>query len=521
MMNIVSMLLLPAVTALSRECEVKHGVWVPESGDCFALVIQQLVTNRQKLKELNPDWNIDDIWSNIPYRVPFEKPIYGASWSNDCPPELQLPADREQTRNLLCEVSESTTTPASASNTILSLSSASSQPATDSSERAKSSTSSGIDKKPTESSFVSLKESGSVVSASHSTTNNKPTTQSSSPTLSTTDSTEKRTTELHDGTVAPSQSNSFTKVTEHDEPPVSTPKSSQKLNTHTSRNSDELGSLMSEAIEVITTLPSTCLTKTHHNTESIHESYTSEHLFTETKSVSESSETSSTEDRSATSQQSTALPTTYADTTFSTSARDTPSQIASKSSTDTTTKAATVSNEATNTQSPSHSLTTKPESTLIKKTSSISSTITTASSGQTDLPEAKCKSESELPGHAPVPEQAVRLSARSWCKKNADGYLSHGDSCVSSTVNKFGVGFKYSICRLEDCAGEKQDMNKPLGDDGPSCADIMLENNWRKCKYTCSYLKLQLTIKGNNGGVGGKASGVGCYSYELVAGVGY
>lgn len=89
-----------------------------------------------------------------------------------------------------------------------------------------------------------------------------------------------------------------------------------------------------------------------------------------------------------------------------------------------------------------------------------------------------------------MPEQGVRLTARDWCDKYANGYLDSKAKCVSETVAKFGVGFKYSICRMEGCVGEAQHMKRPLGDDGPSCKEIMLENNWQKCKCAAYMLKL-------------------------------
>ncbi|RSL87664.1 hypothetical protein CDV31_016217 [Fusarium ambrosium] len=78
--------------SLGRACSFQYGHWTPKSGEYFGLVINELGISREDVERLNPQENIDNIFPNKLYTVPYEKPKYSAAWLTGCPPTLQLSA---------------------------------------------------------------------------------------------------------------------------------------------------------------------------------------------------------------------------------------------------------------------------------------------------------------------------------------------------------------------------------------------------------------------------------------------
>ncbi|KAJ3454342.1 hypothetical protein MRS44_018236 [Fusarium solani] len=78
--------------SLVRACSFQYGHWTPKSGEYFGLVINELGISREDVERLNPKENIDNIFPNKLYTVPYEKPKYSATWLTGCPPTLQLSA---------------------------------------------------------------------------------------------------------------------------------------------------------------------------------------------------------------------------------------------------------------------------------------------------------------------------------------------------------------------------------------------------------------------------------------------
>ncbi|KAH7231272.1 uncharacterized protein BKA55DRAFT_696176 [Fusarium redolens] len=133
-------------------------------------------------------------------------------------------------------------------------------------------------------------------------------------------------------------------------------------------------------------------------------------------------------------------------------------------------------------------------------------TVTRASPGQTTLPKPICGGKDDLRGHVDIQDQRVRQTAFEWCSLPAvKGLMSAGDGCVKDVQrDSWDVLYEYSICWAEDCVGESQDRQKPLGDEGPRCEVILHQYSWKAC---------------NNGGVGGQVQ-AGCLIYKIRAGVG-
>lgn len=131
-------------------------------------------------------------------------------------------------------------------------------------------------------------------------------------------------------------------------------------------------------------------------------------------------------------------------------------------------------------------------------------TITRASPGQVTLPSPICGDENDFPRHAEIDYQRVRDTSFEWCQSpTVLGLMDVGEKClVDVQHDSLGVLYEYSICWADDCVGEPQNRQKPLGEKGPDC-ELILQYSWKAC---------------NNGGVGGQVQ-AGCLIYKLRAGV--
>ncbi|RSL45293.1 hypothetical protein CEP54_014328 [Fusarium duplospermum] len=90
------------VHAFNEACAFTYGQWVPEPGQCFALVMRELGINRQQIEDLNPSVDLDDVFPSIPYNVPYRVPRYSAVWIRGCPPMLQLSGGAGYPESLVC-----------------------------------------------------------------------------------------------------------------------------------------------------------------------------------------------------------------------------------------------------------------------------------------------------------------------------------------------------------------------------------------------------------------------------------
>ncbi|RMI96860.1 hypothetical protein CDV36_016290 [Fusarium kuroshium] len=107
------------VHAFNEACPFTYGQWVPEPGQCFALVMRELDINRQQIEDLNPSVDLDDIFPSIPYNVPYKVPRYSGVWTSGCPPILQLSGGAGYPDSLVCGHRQSMTSqpPSSATKT--------------------------------------------------------------------------------------------------------------------------------------------------------------------------------------------------------------------------------------------------------------------------------------------------------------------------------------------------------------------------------------------------------------------
>ncbi|KAF4943139.1 hypothetical protein FSARC_15024 [Fusarium sarcochroum] len=200
-------------------------------------------------------------------------------------------------------------------------------------------------------------------------------------------------------------------------------------------------------------------------------------------------------------QRETSWPTTTTTTTTTTTVEQTAR---------TTTKGTKVSTTIPTTEDDRRTLTTKlqDDRSLVLITSTVTElekeTITRASPGQMTLPSPICGDESDFPGHVEIDYQRVRDTSFEWCQSpTVLGLMEVGEKCVVDVQHdSLDVLYEYSICWADDCIGEPQNRQKPLGEKGPGC-ELILQDTWKAC---------------NNGGVGGQVQ-AGCLIYKLRAGV--
>ncbi|KAH6959867.1 hypothetical protein BKA56DRAFT_662462 [Ilyonectria sp. MPI-CAGE-AT-0026] len=169
-----------------------------------------------------------------------------------------------------------------------------------------------------------------------------------------------------------------------------------------------------------------------------------------------------------------------------TSSATTPSENSEETTTGTTSSDETSVAETSSSSIISSSHYSKNRKTTLHRTKSAlreKATATTADLSQTNLPAPICGDEDELPGYGDIVGWSVQTSAELWC--NDESYqrsVSPEDKCSLGVEWLGGIGYEYSICWAEGCVGGAQDRKKPLGDDGPSCKDIMFRN-WESCKF--------------------------------------
>jgi hypothetical protein len=163
------------------------------------------------------------------------------------------------------------------------------------------------------------------------------------------------------------------------------------------------------------------------------------------------------------------------------------------------------------TEEPETSPTTKLTESQVMITSTVTSVeteiVTRALLGQTSPSALTCGNPGDLPGRSDADPQFVKTSSFEWCFLSAvEGFMQADDDCVIDVRRSSDdVLYEYSICWAGDCVGEPQDKQKPLGEDGPRCEDILYKDCWQACR--------------NNEGVGGQVQ-AGCLIYKVRTGVG-
>lgn len=100
-----------ALASFTQACSFEYGLWVPKADQTFGLIFNELGVSREEIQSWNPGVDIDEIYPNTFYRIPFKKPKYSALWNSDCPPLLYLSESTCKTGNLLNSKALSTVTP--------------------------------------------------------------------------------------------------------------------------------------------------------------------------------------------------------------------------------------------------------------------------------------------------------------------------------------------------------------------------------------------------------------------------
>jgi hypothetical protein len=100
-----------AFASFTQACSFEYGLWVPKADQTFGLIFNELGVSREEIQSWNPGVDIDEIYPNTFYKIPFKKPKYSALWNRDCPPLLYLSESTCKTRDLLNSKALSTVTP--------------------------------------------------------------------------------------------------------------------------------------------------------------------------------------------------------------------------------------------------------------------------------------------------------------------------------------------------------------------------------------------------------------------------
>ncbi|KAH6985293.1 hypothetical protein EDB80DRAFT_691326 [Ilyonectria destructans] len=97
-----SMLLFSCATLVSA-CTSKYGLWIPEWGQSFNSVVDELdLSSYNEIQDFNPDVeDLDFIYVGSTYSVPRVSATSGAKWSEDCPPFLLLNNQRSSSIDVL------------------------------------------------------------------------------------------------------------------------------------------------------------------------------------------------------------------------------------------------------------------------------------------------------------------------------------------------------------------------------------------------------------------------------------
>jgi hypothetical protein len=86
-----SIIVLPLVALAHARCDYPSGIglWHPETGQNFAVVMWDLGITEQEFESLNPTTNINLIYPEISYNVTI-RPSRSGKWTDGCPPSLRI-----------------------------------------------------------------------------------------------------------------------------------------------------------------------------------------------------------------------------------------------------------------------------------------------------------------------------------------------------------------------------------------------------------------------------------------------
>ncbi|TVY62630.1 hypothetical protein Focb16_v004208 [Fusarium oxysporum f. sp. cubense] len=86
-----SIIVLPLVALAHARCDYPSGIglWHPEKGQNFAVVMWDLGITEQEFGSLNPTTNINLIYPEISYNVTI-RPSRSGKWTDGCPPSLRI-----------------------------------------------------------------------------------------------------------------------------------------------------------------------------------------------------------------------------------------------------------------------------------------------------------------------------------------------------------------------------------------------------------------------------------------------
>ncbi|KAK2685184.1 hypothetical protein QWA68_015873 [Fusarium oxysporum] len=86
-----SVIVLPLVALAHARCDYPSGIglWHPEKGQNFAVVMWDLGITEQEFESLNPTTNINLIYPEISYNVTI-RPSRSGKWTDGCPPSLRI-----------------------------------------------------------------------------------------------------------------------------------------------------------------------------------------------------------------------------------------------------------------------------------------------------------------------------------------------------------------------------------------------------------------------------------------------
>ncbi|KAF4467154.1 hypothetical protein FALBO_5980 [Fusarium albosuccineum] len=523
------------------------GIWQPESGQTFDLVMRELRISEEDIKELNPGRNIDKIYPSLTYNVPYLVPRHGGEWTQDVPPRLIIHEDVEDAGSSISgRQPDEEILPTSGDGPVEEFTFSTTSDMT------------GISNTATGSylfhstSFVGV-DSSNVPTSTLAVTEEAPTGE---------DEGEGGRAETPSGARTEPSLDTSTKAEPHADETATDKTSEQSTRTPQSTATTDLGSATAPGsaeatgISIIASITTDAETSATSHQPSVLESTTGS-----SRSVSEETSTTSVDVPSDTTDTTILTSTTSGETTRQTGVSDRKStessgDLAIPPSTEekstrpdstlvdldtATTKEpstvyATEDPMATN-QSASQSETTNVEiaskqadttatmdSSTFYATDSMTTlitsrvenakvqTYTTVGAKQSWLPSPTCidGKEEGLEGYENNPESRLVSMIEAWCSrfkaKDASDYIiGIGDPCVyGNDPDSYGLRYGFSTCWIPGCVGDEQSVPQPLKFDDLDCETIFHQVIWKTCKT-------------KNRGAGGILQ-AGCLSYQLRVG---
>ncbi|KAK2667019.1 hypothetical protein RAB80_017440 [Fusarium oxysporum f. sp. vasinfectum] len=463
-----SIIVLPLVALAHARCDYPSGIglWHPERGQNFAVVMWDLGITEPEFEALNPTTNINLIYPELSYNVTI-RPSRSGKWTDGCPPSLRI-KDMSDT-SIVDPTTETQETPESTSvadqsedvHEVPSMSSDDAQQETVLSYAT-------MDDEMTRTTTQSHIQSTSVAAEATNTVNEK----------------EQKPESATEATSAPSSISGATKLETAPSSTLSTTTTlTQTDDSHVIKTERSSGTSFKE--ECTDSSKDLSAQKSsggaHTGPASILTTDTATSSISQTKettgSATISAGTTVTENTST--QTKSADPDTVSDqstSTLHTALTKTTAEVVTSSYTDST--------EQTGKQTTT--LSTETKTTLVTSPSKTTSetTATANSYNEEETRRAMCSHDSTLFGLGQTDGDIVLQMVKDFCgRPDIDRSMKHGDECIEFyRRDSSKIDYTFEICPNGNCLIYGQNMRNPFGQNGLSCVDIFFHTIWRWCK---------------------------------------